>query len=169
MRRGPVVPPRLGQPKTHRSRAVRGKDAQKDYGPFAVAPGTHARCHDRTVTGATGDPDLYVRFGSKPSVTDVQIAGRIWWGRTKACSLTFPKTAISAFVMVQGYEAGTTICASRTCPRSRRSRTRRRQRARGIHAAGPSLWCTETTPVSSDEVTHAECASGGWRYGGGGR
>jgi hypothetical protein len=37
--------------------------AQKEYGPFAVVSGS---LFEATMTG-TGDPDLYVRFGAKPT------------------------------------------------------------------------------------------------------
>ena len=83
-------------------------NARKTHGPFPVSAGT---LFEATMGGAsaTGDPDLYVNFGSPPSVT----SPRRWdcrpylFGPAEVCSLTVPAGATQAHVLVHGYTAGT--------------------------------------------------------------
>ena len=104
---GPASP----SPGTPQTQAFNGqsvaKDARKSYGPFAVSPGS---LFEATMGGgsATGDPDLYVRFGAAPSVSPRRWDCRPYLnGPTESCSLTVPAGAAQAHVMVHGYTAGT--------------------------------------------------------------
>jgi len=79
---------------------------EQHYGPFAAAPGT---VFEATMEGnqSEGDPDLYVRFGDEPSVT--QHACRPYTaGANETCSVDVPSGAgqSQVFVMVRGYTAG---------------------------------------------------------------
>jgi hypothetical protein len=81
------------------------KNAEKPYGPFDVKAGSPLE----VVMGgaaATGDPDLYVRFGSAPKVNAFDCRPYTS-GPKETCSLTVPAGATKAFVMVRGYAAGT--------------------------------------------------------------
>ena len=78
------------------------KNAQKAYGPFSVAPGSHL---DVVMNGA-GDPDLYVRFNMAPNRFSYDCRPYLD-GPAESCSLTVPATAKQVFVMVRGYAAGT--------------------------------------------------------------
>jgi len=65
-----------------------------------VQPGSQLRV---TMTG-TGDADLYVRFGSRPTLTSFDC--RPYEGdASEECVLTVPATATTAFVDVRGYSA----------------------------------------------------------------
>jgi serine protease len=100
------TPPPPGQPETKSFTAQSvAKDAQKAYGPFPVAPGSH---FEATIGGAspTGDPDLYVRFGQAPTVSSYNCRPYLD-GPVEACALTVPANATRVFVMVRGYAAGT--------------------------------------------------------------
>lgn len=81
------------------------KNAQKTYGPYPVAPGTPFEA-SMGGTGATGDPDLYVRFGGAASVTQYDCRPYLE-GPVEVCAVTVPSNASQVFVMVRGYEAGT--------------------------------------------------------------
>ena len=76
--------------------------ANKNYGPYSVAPGT---VFDVKMTG-TGDADLYVNFGSAPT-TSTYACRPYLTGSTESCSLTVPASASSAYIMVRGYSAAT--------------------------------------------------------------
>ena len=81
------------------------KDANKTYPAFAVTAGSLLEV---TMGGssATGDPDLYVRFGSAPRLRAYDCRPFLV-GPAEVCSLTVPVGATQAFVMVHGYTAGT--------------------------------------------------------------
>jgi hypothetical protein len=98
---GPV--PGTPQTKTFDGQSV-AKNAQKAYGPFPVAPGSLVEV---TIGGpsASGDPDLYVRFGAAP--TTVLYHCRPYLdGPVESCALTVPANASQVFVMVRGYAKG---------------------------------------------------------------
>jgi hypothetical protein len=95
-----------GQPMTGSFTAQSvAKNAQKTYGPFAVAPGTPVEVA-MGGTGATGDPDLYIRFDNPPSVGSYDCRPYLE-GPVEVCSVTVPASASRLFVMVRGYEQGT--------------------------------------------------------------
>ena len=100
----PVAPP-SGQPTTQTFTAQSVmKDAQKPYGPFAVKAGSQLEVA-MNGPGASGDPDLYVRFDMAP--TSVKYDCRPYLdGPAESCALTVPATAKQVFVMVRGYAAG---------------------------------------------------------------
>jgi hypothetical protein len=100
-----VTPPAGGTPKTESFTAQSvAKNAQKSYGPFDVVPGSQL---DVGIggSGASGDPDLYVRFGAQPTVTAYDCRPYLD-GPVESCSLTVPTTASRVFVMVRGYAQG---------------------------------------------------------------
>jgi serine protease len=95
-------PPPAGPPQTQAFNAQSvASGGQSSYGPFAVAPGSILEV---TLGGsaASGDPDLYVRFGSKPRLTAYDCRPYVE-GPGEVCSLTVPANASQAFVMVHGY------------------------------------------------------------------
>jgi serine protease len=68
-----------------------------------------------TMTG-TGDPDLYVRFGSQPTTTTYACRPYLS-GASESCSITVPTGSTTAYVGVRGYTAGTyTVNISYTAP-----------------------------------------------------
>jgi hypothetical protein len=54
--------------------------------------------------GASGDPDLYVRFAGAPT-TNAYDCRPYTSGAIEVCALTVPPTATRFFVMVRGYTA----------------------------------------------------------------
>ena len=98
---GPV--PGTPQTKTFAGQSV-AKNAQKAYGPFPVAPGSLVEV---TIGGpsASGDPDLYVRFGAAPTTFVYQCRPYLD-GPVESCALTVPANASQVFVMVRGYAKG---------------------------------------------------------------
>jgi hypothetical protein len=83
-------------------------------GPFAVQPGSQLRV---TLSG-TGDADLYVRFGSRPTLTNYTCRP---YQETSAeeCLLTVPSNATTVFVDVHGYTASSyTLQVERVAPSS---------------------------------------------------
>jgi hypothetical protein len=58
-----------------------------------------------TMTGS-GDPDLYVRFGSAPTTTSYTCRPYLS-GASESCTLTVPAGTTSAYVAVRGYSSGT--------------------------------------------------------------
>lgn len=102
----PGVPSSPGQPQTQSFSAQSvAKNAQKKYGSFAVAAGTPLEVSIGGA-GATGDPDLYVRFESEPGVGAYDCRPFLD-GPVEVCSLTVPTNAGRVFVMVRGYARGT--------------------------------------------------------------
>jgi serine protease len=80
--------------------------AEKHFGPFAVTPGTPFQAQ-MGGTAATGDPDLYVRFGNKPQRSFGRFQCRPFLlGAQETCALDVPGGQSQAFVMVHGYAAG---------------------------------------------------------------
>jgi serine protease len=80
-------------------------DQEKEYGPFAVVPGS---VFEAEMGGgdASGDPDLYVRFGQRPSRFDYDCRPYLV-GPNESCAVDVPAERSEAFVMVRGYTQGT--------------------------------------------------------------
>jgi hypothetical protein len=94
-----------GTPKTDSFPAQTvAKGSTKPYGPFASKPGTPMEVKIGGPT-ASGDPDLYVKFADRPTVSAYDCRPYTS-GATETCALTVPATATQFFVMVRGYEAG---------------------------------------------------------------
>jgi serine protease len=100
----PAAP--AGEPKTEtfNGQAVT-KGGQKFYGPFTVVANT---VFEVSIGGAaaSGDADLYLRFGAQPTVTQYDCRP-FTEGSVEVCSGTVPASATKAFVTVRGYEQGT--------------------------------------------------------------
>jgi hypothetical protein len=96
-----------GQPQTQTfGPEIVAKGGEKTYGSFRVRAGSTFSAKIGG-PGASGDPDLYVRFGSAPSRATRQWDCRPFLsGATEACSLTAPSSDTDAHVMVHGYAAG---------------------------------------------------------------
>ena len=73
--------------------------AQKEYGPFAVVAGS---LFEATMTG-TGDPDLYVRFGAKPTTASYNCRPYTS-GNAETCTFNAP-TAGTYYINVRAYAA----------------------------------------------------------------
>ncbi|WNG49990.1 matrixin family metalloprotease [Archangium minus] len=95
-------PPPSGTPVSESVSGSVSKNQEVNYGPYTVVPGTSFKV---TMTG-TGDPDLYVQFGSAPSTTSY--ACRPYAnGASESCTVTVPSSQTKAYIMVRGYAAGT--------------------------------------------------------------
>ncbi len=83
------------------------RDQEKFYDrPFSVAPNSLLTI---TMTGnrKAGDPDLYVRFGSKPDRIGRKFSCRPYLpGAEEKCALDVPSFEREAFIMVHGFTAG---------------------------------------------------------------
>jgi hypothetical protein len=97
-------PPGTPQTQTLSGQSV-AQDKQMNYGPFPVAGGTMLTVK-MGGAGATGDPDLYVRFDAPPRVRTYDCRPFVD-GPNEQCALTVPANAKQAFVMVRGFAAGT--------------------------------------------------------------
>lgn len=98
----PPPPPTGGTPQTQTKSGSVALRQNVTIGAYTVKEGTTFTVN---MTG-TGDPDLYVRWGSAPTTTAYTCRPYID-GATETCSLTVPAGTTSANVMVRGYTAGT--------------------------------------------------------------
>lgn len=88
------------------------RGAQQTLTPIAVVPGT---AFTVTLSGS-GDPDLYVRFGSAPTLTAFDCRPFLD-GAAERCAVTVPAGQSQAFVMVHGFTAASfTVSAQFTRP-----------------------------------------------------
>jgi lysophospholipase L1-like esterase len=71
-------------------------------GPLAVQPGSRLR----VALSGTGDADLYVRFGSQPTLTSYDCRP-YEDDSSEECILMVPSNATAAFIDVRGYRAST--------------------------------------------------------------
>ena len=80
-------------------------DEWKEYGPFDVAPGS---LFEARIGGASasGDPDLYVRFGFKPRSTAYDCRPYLE-GAEESCAVDVPPDGRQAWIKVHGYAPGT--------------------------------------------------------------
>ncbi len=97
-----TTPPPTGGQTTVTVNGSVAANAEQHVAPFSVTPGT---TFSVTMSG-TGDPDLYVRFGSKPTTSAYDCRPYLN-GANESCSLTVPANATTAYVMVRGYTSST--------------------------------------------------------------
>lgn len=93
-----------GTPKTQKfdNQGI-AKGDTKQYGPFNVTQGS---IFVATMTGDSGDADLYVRFGAKPLKVEYDCRPYLL-DSNEECSLDVPQGKTKAYVMVNGYSAAT--------------------------------------------------------------
>jgi vibriolysin len=72
------------------------------YPAYSVVAGTQFK----VVMTGSGDPDLYVRFGSAPTTSTYNCRPYLS-GASETCDLPVPAGQSTAYVMVRGYTAGT--------------------------------------------------------------
>jgi serine protease len=104
----PPPPPSEGTPREGSASGSVGSGQWVRYQPLSVLAGSKLTV---TTTG-TGDPDLYIRFGSQPTTTSFHC--RSWSPTaTESCSLTVPAGQSQAYIGVYGYSSATfTLTAS---------------------------------------------------------
>ena len=73
-----------------------------NYNPLPVAAGSTFR----VVMSGSGDPDLYVRFGAAPTLSQFNCRPYLN-GANETCNLTVPSGQSQAYIMVRGYTAAT--------------------------------------------------------------
>jgi hypothetical protein len=98
---GTTTTPPSGNVQTETKTGSIAKDESANIGAYSVVGGTTLTV---TMTG-TGDPDLYVRFGSAPTATQFSCRPFLE-GPSETCELTVPSNT-SAYVLVNGYAAST--------------------------------------------------------------
>lgn len=76
--------------------------ATANHGPLAVVPGSTFTA----VMSGTGDPDLFVKFGSQPTASSFDCRPYLD-GAAETCTLTVPAGQSQAFIQVNGYTAST--------------------------------------------------------------
>lgn len=82
------------------------------YQPLSVLAGTEFTVN---MTGS-GDPDLYVRWGARPTTTRYNCRPYLD-GPNESCQMTVPAGVTSAYISIRGYTSGSyTINASWTAP-----------------------------------------------------
>lgn len=109
----PSAPPGVApQTKTFPQQRVASGE-EKEYGPFAVVAGSVITAK---MGPGTGDPDLYLKIGQKPTRTDYDCRP-FTASANETCSGNVPAGATQAFVMVHGYRPGTyTLTVTHTPP-----------------------------------------------------
>ncbi|OJH37447.1 peptidase M4 [Cystobacter ferrugineus] len=82
------------------------------HGPYSVVPGTTFK----VVMSGSGDPDLYVRFGSEPTTSSYNC--RPYYSNAiETCELSVPAGETRAYIMVDGFTAATyTLAINYTRP-----------------------------------------------------
>ena len=81
------------------------QEAKKQYGPFAVKPGSLAQVKITAVGSNPGDPDLYVRYAGQPDTTRWNCRPYLSHAN-ETCELEVPTNRNKIYVMVRGYAAG---------------------------------------------------------------
>ena len=98
----PPPPPVGGTPKTASASGSVGANKNVNYNPITVLAGTEFKV---AMTG-TGDPDLYVKFGSAPTTASYSCRPYLE-GPNETCTVTVPAGQSAAYIMVRGFAAGT--------------------------------------------------------------
>ena len=78
------------------------RNAWANYNPIVVVPGSQFAV---TLSGS-GDPDLYIRFGARPSLSTYVCASESPTA-TESCTVTVPAGQTQAYIGVYGYSAAT--------------------------------------------------------------
>lgn len=94
--------PTTGDRTTENFNATVAKGKAVYYGPFEVEPSSLFE----VVMSGTGDPDLYVRFGAKPTTTTYDCRP-YKTGAAESCSVNVPAGKTTAYLMIRGYSAST--------------------------------------------------------------
>lgn len=81
------------------------KGEKKQYGPFALKPGSIATVKMTGTGSASGDPDLYVRYLGPPDTTRFNCRPYLSHAN-ETCELEVPANRSRIHVMVRGYAAG---------------------------------------------------------------
>lgn len=97
---GETPQPSPGTPQSGQVSDSVAKDSRVEFQPLSVVSGSSLRV---AMTG-NGDADLYVRFGSLPTLTEFDCRPYTN-GSTETCTLDVPSTASEAYIMVHGYAA----------------------------------------------------------------
>jgi serine protease len=98
----PPPPPSGGTPSTASASGSVAAGQNVNYNPITVLAGTEFK----VVMTGTGDPDLYVKFGSAPTTSSYTCRPYLT-GPNETCTLTVPAGQSAAYIMVRGYAAGT--------------------------------------------------------------
>ncbi|HSP76918.1 MAG TPA: M4 family metallopeptidase, partial [Myxococcaceae bacterium] len=91
-----------GTPVTETESGSVASGATVNYGAYSVVAGTTFQ----VVMTGSGDPDLYVKFGSAPTTSSYDCRP-YKSGASETCTLTVPAGQSSAYIMVRGYTSGT--------------------------------------------------------------
>lgn len=97
---GPAGPAGENQVKAFPGERV-DKSAIRRYGPFRAAAGSIFEAN-MVGAGASGDPDLYLRFGRRPDVNGYDCRP-FADGPVETCALAVPAGSEEVFLMVRGY------------------------------------------------------------------
>ena len=81
-----------------------------NYNPLPVSAGSNFR----VVMTGSGDPDLYVRFGSPPTSTSFNCRPYLD-GASETCNLTVPSGQSQAYIQIRGFTAGSYNIAVNWC------------------------------------------------------
>jgi serine protease len=98
----PPPPPSGGTPSSATASGSVAAGKNVNYNPITVLAGTDFK----VVMTGTGDPDLYVKFGSAPTTASYTCRPYLD-GPNEACTVTVPAGQSAAYIMVHGYAKST--------------------------------------------------------------
>jgi hypothetical protein len=100
-------PPDAATVKSFPNQSV-ARGAVVEYAALAAKPGTIVKVNMKPRTPRPGDPDLYVRMGSKPKVSPPAFTCRPYLtGALESCEITVPPSPKNLVrILVHGYTAG---------------------------------------------------------------